>query len=106
MTLQIGWHPAARAEFNADIDWYDEREFGVGDRFEGDVLGAVEECADTPRAWAVWPGWDRDPVVRSKGVSGFPYRVVYVVDDDILRIVAVAHAKRRPGYWRERVTST
>ncbi len=49
---------------------------------------------------------DRDPVVRSKGVSGFRYRVVSFVDDDILRIVAVAHAKRRPGYWRERVTST
>ena len=36
--------PAARAEFNADTDWYDEREFGMGDRFEGDVLGAVDDA--------------------------------------------------------------
>lgn len=43
------------------------------------------------------------PVVRSKGVNGFPYRVVYFVADELLTIVAVAHAKRRPGYWRERV---
>lgn len=105
MTLRIDWHPAARAEFNADIGWYDGREFGLGDRFEGEVLGAVDECADTPGAWGVWPGWDREPVVRSKGVADFPYRVVYFVEGDLLRIVAVAHAKRRPGYWRDRVSS-
>ena len=97
MTLRIDWHPAARAEFNADIGWYDGREFGLGDRFEGEVLGAVDECADTPGVWGVWPGWDREPVVRSKGVADFPYRVVYFVEGDLLRIVAVAHAKRRPG---------
>ena len=26
-------------------------------------------------AWAVWPGWDREPVVRPKGVHSFSYRV-------------------------------
>ena len=105
MTLRIDWHPAARAEFNADIGWYDGREFGLGDRFEDEVLGAVDECADTPGAWGVWPGWDREPVVRSKGVANFPCRVVYFIAGDLLRIVAVAHAKRRPGYWRDRVSS-
>ena len=49
---------------------------------------------------------DREPMVRSKGVSNFPYRVVYFVQGDLLMIAAVAHAKRRPGYWRERVAST
>jgi hypothetical protein len=36
-------------------------------------------------------------------VTGFPYRIVYFVKDEVLTIVAVAHAKRRPGYWRERI---
>jgi hypothetical protein len=43
-------------------------------------------------------------VVRSKGVTGFPYRVVFFVDHDALTIVAVAHAKRRPGYWLDRTS--
>jgi len=50
-------------------------------------------------------GWDREPIVRSKGVHDFPYRVVFFVQGDKLIIVAVAHTKRRPGYWRDRVTS-
>lgn len=104
MTRTIEWHPEAEAELDADIDWYDEREFGLGDRFARQVLDAVEESADTPEAWPVWPGWDRQPVVRSKGVTEFPYRVVYFVDADVLLIIAVAHSKRRPGYWRERMT--
>jgi hypothetical protein len=43
--------------------------------------------------------------VRSKGVSGFPFRVVYFVRDEFLTIVAVAPTKRRPGYWQDRAQS-
>lgn len=101
--MNIRWHPEATAEFDADIDWYDEREVGLGDRFAGDVVVAVDAAAEDPTAWATWPHWDRDPQVRSKGVTDFPYRVVYFVEGDLLTIVAIAHAKRRPGYWRDRV---
>lgn len=101
--MNIKWHPEARAEFDADIDWYDGLEVGVGDRFEAVVLVAVDAAGDSPEAWPKWPDWDREPVVRSKGVTDFPYRVVYFVDDDLLTIVAIAHSKRRPGYWRDRV---
>lgn len=104
MTLAFDLHPEARAEFFADVDWYDERESGVGARFEVAVREAIDAAVDSPESWAVWPGWERQPVVRSKGVNGFPYRVVYFVAGQELAIVAVAHAKRRPGYWRDRVS--
>ena len=44
-----------------------------------------------------------DPDSRSAKVVRFPYRVVYVVVASNIDVVAVAHAKRRPGYWRDRV---
>lgn len=103
MTLGFDFHPEARAELFADVDWYDERESGLGERVEASVRGAIDAAVDSPNSWAAWPGWKREPVVRSKGVSDFPYRVVYFVQGDLLMIVAVAHAKRRAGYWRERV---
>lgn len=68
------------------------------------VRAAIDAAVDDPATWAMWPDWDRKPAVRSKGVTSFPYRVVYFVESDLLTIVAVAHAKRRPGYWRERVS--
>ncbi len=106
MTLGFDLHPEARAELFADVDWYDAREFGLGERLEIAVRAAIDAAVDSPDSWAVWPGWQREPVVRSKRVDDFPYRVVYFVHDDLLMVVAVAHAKRRPGYWRERVAST
>ena len=35
-------------------------------------------------------------------VTGFPYQIVYRVDSDEIRILAFAHLKRRPGFWRRR----
>lgn len=105
MTLNVSWHPEAEAEFDAEVTWYEGRESGLGDRFEEDVFAAVDESVDTPEAWPPWPDWEREPLVRSKSVTGFPYRVVYFVKDDLFTVVAVAHSKRRPGYWRDRVPS-
>ena len=33
----------------------------------------------------------------------FPYQLVYRVEGDEVRIYAVAHLKRRPGYWTTRL---
>ena len=33
----------------------------------------------------------------------FPYAILYVENPDSIAIYAVAHFKRRPGYWRERL---
>lgn len=97
MTLGFGFHPEARAELVAGVDWYDDREVGVGERFEIAVRAAIDAAVDTPESWAVWPGWDRRPVVRSKGVSDFPYRVVYFLQGDVLMVVAVAHGSAVPA---------
>jgi len=35
-------------------------------------------------------------------VHRYPYAVVYRADSDTVRIIAVAHQHRRPGYWRGR----
>jgi toxin ParE1/3/4 len=103
MSLGFDFHPEARAEFFADVDWYDDREFGLGGRFELAVRESIVAAMGSPESWARWLEWHREPVVRSKGVAEFPYRVVYFVEGDLLTIVAVAHQKRRPGYWRDRV---
>jgi toxin ParE1/3/4 len=39
MSLGFDFHPEARAEFVADVNWYDAREIGVGERFEVAVRG-------------------------------------------------------------------
>jgi len=43
-----------------------------------------------------------DPLTRRVLVHRFPYQVVYRLTASEILIVAVAHLKRRPGYWKDR----
>jgi hypothetical protein len=60
------------------------------------VLGLI---AELPLAFPVL----YEPDIRSAKVARFPYRVVYVVIDANVDVLALAHAKRRPGPWRQRI---
>ncbi len=101
--MEIGWHPDAQDEFDAHTDWYEARGAGLGDRFEAAVDDLVDVIFEWPESGAVWPGWGSIPVVRSRRVDGFPYRLVYLVHTNELVIIALAHQKRKPGYWRDRL---
>jgi len=37
--------------------------------------------------------------VRRFLLTGFPFALAYVVDGDSVTVLAVAHLRRRPGYW-------
>lgn len=44
-----------------------------------------------------------DGEARKASLKRFPYAVVYWMDDDTLRIIAIMHLHREPGYWHGRV---
>jgi plasmid stabilization system protein ParE len=53
-----------------------------------------------------WPGrWPRrqNTEIRRKLLRRFPYTIFYVVDAEAVVIVAIAHQKRRRGYWKRRL---
>ncbi len=56
MTLGFVFHPEARAELVADVDWYDDREVGVGERFEIAVRAAIDAAVDSPESGRSGPG--------------------------------------------------
>ena len=100
------FHPEAQAELMAAIRWYNDRQRGLGLRFNAMVQRSVDSILDWPKLAPVWPGRDRIPVVRAAHLSErWPYRIVYFVDGTRLWVVAVAHDKRLPGYWKDRVSS-
>jgi toxin ParE1/3/4 len=97
----IRFEPEAREELLAAIDWYEAREVGLGRRFLLNVRDAVGSIRETPEAW---------PLVaravagaRRKLLDSFPYSVVFIVLPAEIRVIAVAHGHRRPGYWRKRI---
>jgi hypothetical protein len=66
----------------------------------------VDRAIQHARDWALTgspvPGVPDALEVRRLPVPRFPYHVVYMLHDDVIRILAVAHDYRRPGYWKHR----
>ena len=93
------FRPAAAREFAADFRYYERDHPGRGIRFVAAVDVALKTIAAAPLRFAIL----YEPDIRSIKVKRFPYRVVYVVVDDAIDVIAVAHAKRRPDYWRRRM---
>lgn len=98
---RVRFHEAASAEAEAAVRWYNERVPGLGDDFRVELVRGVERIIEMPLAWPI-SGYD--PRARRYLLARFPYSIVYVVSDDADIVVAgVAHAKRRPGYWLDRL---
>lgn len=90
-------HPLAAEEAEAAERWYRERNEAASGRFRRELDRAVDLIAERPEAGSLYIGNSRRVLLRR-----FPFFVVYRVLSERVQIVAVAHARRRPGYWRER----
>jgi plasmid stabilization system protein ParE len=94
------FHPAADAELRAAIRWYEEQESELGTRFEAAVYESLARIGASPRAWKPW---SENPAVRIFSLWRFPFHIPYVSEGSRIIVLAVAHSKREPGYWRDRM---
>lgn len=81
--------------------WYESHHTGLGADFLDSVDAVVSRIAENPHVGAMVPGVP-DAEIRRRPVRRFPYHVVYLDLKDRLQILAIAHDRRRPGYWAER----
>jgi plasmid stabilization system protein ParE len=91
-------HPAALEEAEAAVDWYAQRSRRAADRFLDELEGAINRIARNPAHYPLHEFGTRRMVLRR-----FPFVIVFRDAPAGLEIIAIAHACRRPGYWRERL---
>lgn len=95
--LQIS-EPAS-LELAEAVRWYEERRPRWGARLFDAVNATMALIESHPEIGSPRRG---RPAARQLKVRGFPYLVAYRIRPDDVYVVALAHAKRRPGYWRHR----
>ena len=94
----VFYHPQADAEVIEAARYYESRSPGLGLVFLSEILRAEAQIIGNPEASPRIRG-----DIRRKLLRRFPYGLMYAVEPDRIRIVAVAHSKRRPYYWWNRV---
>ncbi len=97
MPRPIGFHPEALAEAVAAAAWYRERSAKAAAAFEAEIAHVMDRIAGAPDRYPPYTDETRRILLRR-----FPFAIIYRVDADRIEIVAVAHGRRRPGYWRHR----
>ena len=80
----------------------DPRRAGRGARFDAALMATFQRIDASPRAAPRFPGISVRSVRRAK-VMRFPYSVLYFLDHGEPVIVAIAHGRREPLYWRSRI---
>jgi plasmid stabilization system protein ParE len=92
------FHPAAEGEYLEAAKYYAAVAPDLGIRFYDEIEKLVIQVRRQPDRFFKF-----SPPARRALSRQFPYSVVYLDEPDRVWILAVMHAKRRPGYWRGRL---
>jgi len=95
--LTVELHPAAIDEANGAFLWYAERSPDAANTFIAELDKAILAVSESPERWPEYVAGTRRYLFRR-----FPFYLVYTLESGMVRVLAVAHAKRKPGYWKDR----
>jgi plasmid stabilization system protein ParE len=88
---------AAESDFTEALCWYAERSQRAAERFDAEFDKAMATIGADPRRFPYC-----DERHRFYLMDRYPYQVIYREEHDEVVVIAVAHAKRKPGYWAGR----
>ena len=95
--MKVVFHPAASDEIVETTAYYEDEVPGLGDGFITEVKKVIEVLNDQPEI-----GQRVGEQFRRIILARFPYSLIYSIESDRIWVVAVAHHRRRPGYWQGR----
>jgi plasmid stabilization system protein ParE len=90
--------PPAEEEMTEAALFYEAAKTGLGDPFLDDVQRAIDTVRERPHLGvAVSYGFRRALIRR------FPFSLIYALEGDEIVVIAVAHQRRSPNYWKVRI---
>jgi toxin ParE1/3/4 len=81
--------------------FYESAAAGLGDDFLDDVQYAIDSVRERPNVGVMVGHGFRRFLLRR-----FPFSIIYAPEPKQIVVLAVAHQRRAPGYWRRRKPST
>ena len=97
--MSYGFHPAAEAEHLESVAWFESKRSGLSAFYLSDFEGMMAQVCKTPRRYPM----EKDSGIRLARMKRFPYTVHFLEISGSIQVLAVAHHRRRPGYWLGRL---
>lgn len=96
--LPLEFHPDARIDALEAYEWYAKRSENAAEAFQEELQAAGNAIKQSPELWGNYLFGTRRYLMKR-----YPFVVVYRIGSDRIEIIAVAHGRRRPGYWKGRL---
>ncbi|MDZ8085961.1 MAG: type II toxin-antitoxin system RelE/ParE family toxin [Nostoc sp. DedQUE12b] len=91
MSYQLIISPEAEVDIQDAFEWYEQRESGVGSEFVRAVDSCLALIERNPSTYPVVYQQARRLLIRR-----FSYGVIYVVEENVITVIACYHVKRNP----------
>ena len=95
---KVEFHEDAALEYEAAFDWYMGRSILAASKFASALSRAMDMIVEAPQRWPTGRNGTRRFLLQK-----FPFAVVYRERPAVIQVVAIAHTRRKPGYWKQRV---
>lgn len=92
--MKVSFHRLAERELNDAAQYYEHESSGLGAAFLAEVERAYKLINDHPQAGRILLG-----AIRRRLLQRFPCALLYSIQPELIRILAVMNLKRRPLYW-------
>lgn len=89
--------PEAELDIQNGFEWYEQYSPGLGSEFVRAVDSSFALIGRNPLAYPIVYRQVRRLLIRR-----FPYGVMYIVEEDVITIIACFHVKRDPQQWQDR----
>lgn len=96
--IVVAFHPLAESEALESYQWYAKRNIDVAEAFQCELERARQLLLRAPHAWPEHIYGTHKLVLKH-----FPFNVIFRFRGNRVEIIAIAHQRRRPGYWGQRV---
>lgn len=96
MSFLVRFEPAAEAEIVEAFHWYEQQSPGLGSEFLRSVKQAEAMLARNPLQYQV-----QYKEVRRAYLRRFPYALHYIVEKEVVSVLACFHFRRDPKRWSD-----
>ena len=97
--MNVRFLQIAKLELDDAVNYYNRERPGLGYEFLWEVFFAIDRIRQFPKAW---PGFYQE--TRRCLIRRFPYGIIYILENDLVLIFAIAHLHREPEYWIDRLS--
>jgi hypothetical protein len=94
----LKFHKESKKDLNAILNFYKIKNVNILNQFKIELSNKIKSIKNSPQLYSKIKG-----NIRKCKLNKYPFNIIFVEKENIILILAIAHFKRKPYYWKKRI---